>query len=305
MDFDNRRASILPRLAGLAACPTAKKERKMRTKTKIRTLFLAKPKGTKYPGEETICPRHYGRPTLDSRAEYYSEKLSMLENENLEFVGKNLIRTEADLEGMAEEAPSEAGVLAFILTTPTRGLKEVVSFQAPTIISNDTPGGACDCGFLGALLSYGNEKNLISVSSSDFGDVQRKIKVLDAIHRLKETKILCVTNGGGGGDFAERAKEKLGVEVKYLGHETLLHAYDVADETEAEKLAKEWIENAEKVVEPTKDDVVKAARMYFGIRNLMEEEGANAIAINCFGLCVGAGLPMKSGSLFSFCATKQ
>ena len=236
-------------------------------KTKIRTLFLAKPRGNRYPAEETDCPRHYGKNSLDSRAEYYREKLSLLEDKNLEFVGKNLIRTEEDLEGMAEKVKDEAGVLAFILTAPTRGLEEVLGWGVPTIISNDTPGGACDVGFLNALL-HGNRKNVIPVSSSDFGDIERKIKVLDAIHRLKESKVLCIGNERWGGNFAEQARKKLGVEIRYLGHESLLRAYDSADEGEAERLAQEWIENAEKVVEPTKDDVVKACKMYFGINSL-------------------------------------
>ncbi len=131
-------------------------------------------------------------------------------------------------------------------------------------------------------------KNIIPVSSSDFGDVERKVRVLNAIHKLKQTKIICVQYEGNprvDQPFLNKAKAKLGVEIKQIGPRDLIEAYNVIDEVRAEKLAKEWIENAEKVVEPTKEDIVKAARLYFGIKRIMEKENASAIVINCW-MCI-------------------
>ena len=78
----------------------------MRTKTRIRTLFLGFPKGDKWvDGEgmhEADVPLYRGQYSLENRVKAYNQKLSAWENEYLEFVGKKLIRTESDLSGMEE-----------------------------------------------------------------------------------------------------------------------------------------------------------------------------------------------------------
>ena len=252
----------------------------MRTKTRIRTLFLGFPKGTKWPGQETDSPMFQGAYSLENRVKVYSEKLSTFEHEYLEFVGKDLIRTESDLVGMEEAVKSEDGVLAFYLGAGARGMGEVLSWGVPTIFCN-TPGYVALRG-----------EHIIPVRSSDFTDVQHKAGVLEAIHRLKETKILYVSNGGLSEEFLAKAKEKLGVEIKNVENKRLLSARDDIDEEMAKELAQKWIDNAEAVMEPTYQDVLEASRLYYGIKKVMEEEDANVITISCFGLYIGTDLPL-------------
>jgi L-fucose isomerase-like protein len=156
----------------------------------------------------------------------------------------------------------------------------VLSWGAPTIFCN-TPG-------------YVNirREHVIPVRSSDFTDVRRKAGVLEAIHRLKETKILYVSNGGLSEEFCAQAKEKLGVEIKNVANERLLSARDDIDQHLAKELAQKWIDNAEAVMEPTYEDILEASRLYYGIKKVMEEEEANVITISCFGLYIGTDLPL-------------
>jgi hypothetical protein len=252
----------------------------MRTKTRVRTVFLGFPKGSKWPGQETNSPMFQGAYSLESRARKYSEKLSEFENEYLEFVGKDLIRTEADLAGIEEMVKSEDGVLAFYLGAGARGMREVLSWGVPTIFCN-APGYVNIRG-----------KHVIPVRSSDFKDVQRKAGVLEAIHRLKEAKILYVSSRGLSEEFRAQAKEKLGVEIKNVENKRLLDACDDIDEEMAKELAQKWIDNAEAVIEPTEKDVLEASRLYYGIKKVMGEEDANVITIACFGLYIGTDLPL-------------
>lgn len=252
----------------------------MRTKTKIRTLFLGFPKGNKWPGQETDSPMFQGAYSLENRVKKYSEKLSTFEHEYLEFVGKELIRTESDLAGIEEAVKSEDGVLAFYLGAGARGMREVLNWGVPTIFCNAP-------GYVGL-----RGKHVIPVRSSDFTSVQRKAGVLEAIHRLKETKILYVSNGGLNEEFCAKAKEKLGVEIKNVENKRLLSARNDIDQDLAKELAQKWIDNAEAVMEPTYEDVLEASRLYYGIKKVMEEEDASVITISCFGLYIGTELPL-------------
>jgi len=253
---------------------------KMRTKTRIRTVFLGFPKGTKWPGQETDSPMFQGAYSLENTVRTYSEKLSVFEHEYLEFVGKDLIRTESDLTGMEELVKSEDGVLAFYLGAGARGMKEILGWGVPTIFCN-APG-------------YVNVRgeHVIPVRSSNFTDVQRKVRVLEAIHRLKETKILYVSSSALSEEFCAQAKGKLGVEIKHVENRRLLDARSDIDEEMAKALAQKWIDNAEAVIEPTEEDVLEASRLYYGIKKVMQEEDAHVITISCFGLYIGTDLPL-------------
>jgi L-fucose isomerase-like protein len=58
-------------------------------------------------------------------------------------------------------------------------------------------------------------------------------------------------------------------------------AVPLADaEAEAESY---WISAAKKIVEPSRDEIVKSARMYLAMKNIMLKHGARGITINCLG----------------------
>jgi len=252
----------------------------MRTKTKIRTVFLGFPKGDKWPGQETDSPMFHGMYSLENRVRLYSEKLPAFENEYLEFVGKDLIRTKSNLDDMKNIVKNEDGVLAFYMGAGARGIREILSWEVPTIFCN-APGYVDVRG-----------KYTIPVRSSNFMDIQRKAKIIEAIHRLKETKILYVSKNDLGEEFCTQAKEKLGVEIKNVENKRILNAYSDVNKKIAKELAQKWIDNAEAVIEPTYKDVFEACKLYYAIKKIMEEEDADVITIDCFGLYIGTDLPL-------------
>ncbi len=84
---------------------------------------------------------------------------------------------------------------------------------------------------------------------------------------------------------AEAVKKKLGVELVPITVEETLEAHKAVDIKEAEEEAKTyWIGKAKKIVEPSKDEIVNAARFYLALKNIMIRERAQAVtSSNCMG----------------------
>jgi len=78
-------------------------------------------------------------------------------------------------------------------------------------------------------------------------------------------------------------KTKFGTEIKTIGLDVLSEAFRSADKAQVEAETRRWINGAEKIVEPTKEEIGKSARMYFALRKVVEDEKAQAITINCLG----------------------
>jgi len=63
----------------------------------------------------------------------------------------------------------------------------------------------------------------------------------------------------------------------------------VGETEEVIAIAEEYIKNAKEVVEPSRGDVVEAAKTYVASKNILSEENGDAITLDCLGL-IGAGL---------------
>jgi len=84
---------------------------------------------------------------------------------------------------------------------------------------------------------------------------------------------------------AAQVKERLGAEMVPVTVEDTLKAHEAVDlkaaEAEAEKY---WLGPAKAIVEPTRDEIISATRLYLAMKNLMIQQGARAItSSNCMG----------------------
>jgi len=119
----------------------------------------------------------------------------------------------------------------------------------------------------------------------DYKDVKEKIKACKIKNQLKNSKILAfVPDIPSYSKFLEaryfppRIKEKLGFDIEIIGKEEILEKYGRMD---GKEIAREWMDNAEKVVEPTIEDVENVAKLYLTLKDFMKEKNATAIAISC------------------------
>jgi len=119
----------------------------------------------------------------------------------------------------------------------------------------------------------------------DYKDVKEKIKACKIKNQLKNSKILAfVPDIPSYSGFLEarylpsKIKEKLGFDIEIIGKEEMLEKHS---RTNGREIAREWMDKAEKVVEPTIEDVENVAKIYLTLKDFVKERDARAIAISC------------------------
>ena len=215
----------------------------------------------------------------------------------VEFVGGDVVRISSDVEKLKEKIGDVDGILAFNLSSGVGALfRGIVDFGVPTILFSQ-PYSGHDWSAVAGMVKNGKRVDVLA--TSDYNEILSRIRLIDVIRRLKETKIIYIRNGGANTDYAARVKEKYGVEIISVDHNRLVDIYNSTDLEAAEEDAERWITNALKIVEPSRDEIIKSSRMYLAIKKLLEEESASAITINCLGLFGQGALPAYPCLAFS------
>ena len=148
-----------------------------------------------------------------------------------------------------------------------------------------------------------------SVSSSMFEDLVEKIKLIQVLRRMKESRILAVTNGPltdffqrgdihnvYDGDirqkkdrqeiFLNAVEKSLGVKVTKIGieevssNEQIQNLWFNENHKKAKEIAKTWIAEAKGIKDTIETEVIKAAKVYLALEILMEKYNATAIAFH-------------------------
>jgi hypothetical protein len=104
-----------------------------------------------------------------------------------------------------------------------------------------------------------------------------------ALKQLRQTKILVVGGGWGGDAFRKASEQVVGVQLIPISFQELAGAYAAADREAAVAFADQWMDHAEKVVEPNRGDIEKSGTMYVAMKQLMDKHAARGISINCLG----------------------
>lgn len=121
----------------------------------------------------------------------------------------------------------------------------------------------------------------------DYQSVNLRLKLLAARKKMRNTKILVLNSDyphwenflrriPGGLDAI---RQKLGMEVEYIKSTEVIRKWKDIEKRRAERVAEEWVKDAEKVIEPKEDDVIAVARLYLAIKDFLEERGAQAMTM--------------------------
>jgi L-fucose isomerase-like protein len=78
-------------------------------------------------------------------------------------------------------------------------------------------------------------------------------------------------------------KAKFGTEIQRISLGRVLDTYDSVSEKTAKDETRRLINEAEKVVEPSKEDVYKSCRLALALEKLLDEEQATVMTIDCYG----------------------
>jgi len=271
-------AGILPVLGAGAAPLVAGSATSTGAPIRVKKLYLAKPVPT--------------WPTPHLNVEEERQKLEGIlaglarEMRDVVFEGGELLRVIDDVPKVRGSLAEVDGILIFNLTSGVGNMIRALAESGKPTLLFSQPYSGHDWSMIADLQDAGLRIDVIA--SSNYRDLLPGIRPFRTIRRLAESKILVLRKTGT--DEAA-VSERLGVKIVPLQHQRIIDAYEKADLKEAETEAKRWIDNAAKIVEPSRDEIVRSARFYLAMKRVMAEEAAQAITINCLGLFYAGQLP--------------
>jgi hypothetical protein len=229
------------------------------------------------------------KPEFDAKAEMakFAKQLEGVRERlgDVQFVGGELIpnRDAAATELLPKLAGAEALLLVHLAFGSGGPLLKLVDSGLPTAIFSQ-PFSGHDWMYVPQWQKAG--KKVVLLASSDYVDLERAAALLRVPARIGQTRILYV--GGPHGTLparsAEKVKAKLGAELISITVPQVIAAHEAVDVKAAEAEAEEyWLKPAKKIVEPAREEIIKSARMFLAMKDLMIENKAQAITIHCLG----------------------
>jgi len=106
------------------------------------------------------------------------------------------------------------------------------------------------------------------------------LRMLNTIHLMKNTRI-CIARGDTA---SERKLDVIGTTLHYIpGSRFVEELKKVQNSDEIRAMADYYRKNAKDIVEPTKDDILTAAKNYTVCRRLMAAENCHGFSMDCLG----------------------
>jgi hypothetical protein len=226
------------------------------------------------------------KPKMDFKSEiaFYESQFAKLKDElsDVEFVIDQLVSSPEQVRPLKNSLQDVDGILAIHFNIGIRPiLDEILSAGKPTVVFAAPYSGHGWTGF-GALQKQALGAKLECMLTSDYGQLAVAIRPFRAIHHLREAKILNLTTRSFDG-YAKDVKNKFGTEIQQLDRERVLGAYDAVSDSDAKAETERWIKGAREVVEPSPADVFKSCKLALAFENLVNEENATVLTIDCYG----------------------
>ena len=199
----------------------------------------------------------------------------------------------AEIEAFIKKVQAEKpkGVVVFPLNADefiSGAVDKIAQSGIPTIIFAGL--GMWHTGFAGLVVPTSRRKGVYMPSSGDYelGPVRFGMKMVQANYRLQRTKIAVLR----GNETAEQRAAPLGLTLRFLPRRRFPDTLKTIQETpEVIAMAERRAKQAQKVVEPTRQDLINAAKNYFASLKIMEEEGCQGITMDCLGLVGNREIP--------------
>ncbi len=246
-----------------------------RTKVQIARLYMAIPNNP-----------HWPKPSLNLKDEIkvYDSEFAKLKNElaDVEFAVDELI-TSPDQVGKIKDALQNVdGILAIHVTIGIGAiLNEILSVGKPTVVFALPYSGHEWAGY-GNLMKQPIGAKMESILTSDYKQLAFAIKPFRAIHHLKEAKILNITTRDFS-KYAESMKNKFGTEMKQIPLERVVELYNAVSDKNAQAETDRWVKGAEKIVEPSMENIFKSCKQALAFQRLVDEEDATVLTVDCYG----------------------
>ena len=240
----------------------------------IKKVYLAVPKPS------------WPRPDLDVAAERaeLDAALAKLERKHtgvVRFSDGGLVRTAEDAQAFVKSVGDADGVLIIDLTSQTGPLlRPMRDIQAPVLLYARPYSG---WSYVDVVNWAQNGKRADLVVTSEPGDLDPYMRIFRTIHHLRRSKVLVIGPSAGPDSLTHEFTARFGTSFAFPGYKDVKAAFEAADSGRARKAADEFTQGALKVIEPSPKEIADSLRFYHAVLNLLDQQQANAITIDCLG----------------------
>ena len=134
--------------------------------------------------------------------------------------------------------------------------------------------------FTGHLQETRNIPGVFAAATQDLDWLEFGIRMLNTIWQMKNTQICIVA----GNKTEDKKLNVIGTTLHYIPSKRFLDEFKKVQESEEVRaMADYYTKNAKKIVEPTKQDIINAAKNYIVCRRLMAAENCQGISMDCLG----------------------
>jgi len=246
------------------------------------------------PAKVRICVMFAGSPSPPDRSWGVCEKEIAAMQQRLKEVEKKLGNVEfvvgragtpKQASALMKKAGDEAPVLAVNLRIGglLRVSKPILDSKRPLAVFS-APASGHDWMYPFRWRKEG--KPVTMFTSSDYAELERAARLLRAIPLLRHSRVIVFDplRGTPPACKPEEIKSRLGVDVVVVSQKRFDEMLKAVDPGKAQAEAERWLREAKETVEPTREDVLKAARVSLALDALVEQEKAQALAV---GTCMG------------------
>lgn len=186
---------------------------------------------------------------------------------------------------LLEKAGPESPVLAINVENfaLTRVVAPILAAERPLAVFA-LPASGHDWMYAPRWRRQGHRVTLLA--SSDLDEIERALRVLRVIPMMRQTRILLFppARGTAAARSPDEIKKCLGAEVVLCDQPNFDEMLGAVDDDAVRAETEAWTHGAKEIVEPTREDIEKAARVSIALQRLMDRERADALAI---GTCMG------------------
>jgi hypothetical protein len=238
---------------------------------------------------------YWPKPTLDVAREVAEVEARLAEVQrkhaaNVQFVGGEVLRSAEEVQPWLVKMGNIDAVLVIPLTQPTPPLRTLVDALKVPALFFSRPYATHAWSTIADLQKAGKKLDVIATTS--YGDLDPYMVAFHTVHHLRTTKVLVGTeNPATRREAADLYHEHFGTVFQFVSGSDLRIAFNTMDERLAQKEADQFVRGALRVVEPSPKEIRDGLRFYLGVQELLRQEKANAITVDCFGTLAANTLP--------------
>jgi hypothetical protein len=247
----------------------------VRSKVRVAKIYAGVPKAL------------WPTPKLDLNAEIqrYETEFNRMRKDfaDVDFPVDRLITQAEQVKEVGDALRDVDGILVIHLSmgiTPV--LAEILKSRRPTVVFA-APYSGHEWTSFGALRKGEDGALLECILSSNFDDLAVAVRPFRAIHHLREAKIINVSTRQPADDYLKATREKFGTEIKTVGLQPVMDAYNSISRKDAEAETGLWIRQAERVVEPPRDEIYRSCQLALAFEKILAQEKATCLTVDCYG----------------------